>query len=137
EGGVAATALLVPVLLQTASWLYVEMAGGQPRPPENGDPRQTVFYLAATMAIVGLPTALMGATLPLIISYLVRIQHQIGSRVGVIYGINTAGAVLGVVIGAFYLMPAHGVSGVVWVAVCVNVLLLLVALALPEGHYER
>ena len=134
EGGIAITALLVPLLINLASWLLLQLLGLQDTPPSSADFGQTFFYLVATFLIVGLPTGLMGATLPILAHHLVRQESQIGSRIGLLYGINTAGAVAGVLIGGFYLLPELGLNGVVWVAVCLNGLIFLIARKIPTKN---
>ena len=131
EGGIAITALLVPLLIKLASWLLLQLLGLQDTPPSSADIGQTFFYLVATFLIVGLPTGLMGATLPILAHHIVQQESQIGSRIGLLYGINTAGAVAGVLIGSFYLLPELGLNGVVWVAVCLNGLVFLIARKIP------
>ena len=131
EGGIAITALLVPLLIKLASWLLLQLLGLQDTPPSSADIGQTFFYLVATFLIVGLPTGLMGATLPILAHHIVQQESQIGSRIGLLYGINTAGAVAGVLISSFYLLPELGLNGVVWVAVCLNGLVFLIARKIP------
>ncbi len=67
------------------------------------------------------PTLLMGATLP-------AIARRVGatptgvSRLGFLYGANTAGAVAGSLLAGFYLLRVHDVAVATWVAVGINVL---------------
>ena len=56
----------------------------------------------------------MGATLPLLIRYAVRIDPEVGPRVALLYAINTTGAVFGTVAAAFVLLPALGLNRTVW-----------------------
>ena len=62
------------------------------------------------MALVVLlvPTILMGATLPIVVAAVTRDDPAIGARTGLLYGINTLGAVAGVFATAFVLFPALG-----------------------------
>ncbi len=66
------------------------------------------FFLV--LAALLLPTLLMGATLPVLVAALVRGSDPIASRVGLLYGLNTLGAVAGVAGTAFFLFPALGVQ---------------------------
>src|SRR5690606_18109668 len=91
-----------------------------------------LFFLAASFAILLLPTALMGATLPLLARHAVREEREIGTRVGGLYAVNTLGAVLGTVLGAFVLLPALGLRGTVWVAVACNAAVFVAAAALAR-----
>ncbi len=68
----------------------------------------------ATLPVVLLPTTLMGASLPLLARWFVDTresdQRRVGHRVGLLYALNTAGAVLGVLLTTFVLLPALGLS---------------------------
>jgi spermidine synthase len=93
------------------------------------------FIFAAAVLI--LPTALMGATLPILSSYYVKEQSRIGLRVGSLYALNTFGAVLGAAATGFVLIPAIGMSATTAVAAALNLLLGIVSLQLSrldESH---
>jgi spermidine synthase len=47
------------------------------------------------------PTTFMGGTLPVLSSFLAREKNQIGNRMGTLYGINTLGAIVGVLGSGF------------------------------------
>jgi len=67
-------------------------------------------------------TLLMGGTLTLLIRHLVRTDLQTGgSRIAVLYAVNTAGAALGCFLADFLLVPASGLLGAQLAAVCFNV----------------
>lgn len=66
------------------------------------------FVLA--IAILLIPTIAMGGTLPVLIRGLARSDEQFGARLGWLYGVNTLGAVAGVFISGFYLIPAIGLT---------------------------
>lgn len=87
-------------------------------------------YLLAA-ALLAPATLLMGATLTLLIRFLV--SHDLGLvgwRVGLLFGINTAGAAVGAFLTDFALVPALGILGTQEVAVALNVAAGLGALAL-------
>ena len=134
EGGVALSALCVPALLDGASWLHVKALGGLLELPESGGLAQPLYYLFVSFLILALPTGFMGATLPLLTRYAVRQDAQVGPRIAWLYGINTAGAVLGALTAAFLVLPALGLRATVWVGVAVNGLVFLVAAVLAVKH---
>jgi spermidine synthase len=84
------------------------------------------FIFAALVLI--LPTALMGATLPVLSSYYARDAGRIGLRVGSLYSLNTFGAVLGAAATGFVLIPALGMHATTATAAAMNLLLGAVAL---------
>ena len=77
------------------------------------------------------PTVLMGATLPLFCRQFVRSDAKIVRSVGLLYGINTLGAALGCVCAGFVLLPELGFLGTVRLGAVLNMLVGLVAGALP------
>ena len=56
-------------------------------------------------AVLLFPTTLMGATLPLIVKNFVRHNSDVGRFGGLYYAINTLGALAGVIVAAFALIP--------------------------------
>ena len=99
ELGIAIAALAVPLGIAASRWLYVALFGGQEVLPDAGGLATALFYLACSFLILLVPTAMMGATLPLLARHAVRSDREIGRRIGVLYAINTAGAVLGTIAG--------------------------------------
>ena len=134
EGGIAVTALCVPALLDGAEWLHVQALGGLPELPGSGGLAQPLYYLCVSFLILALPTGFMGATLPLLTRYAVHQDAQVGPRTAWLYGINTAGAVLGALTAAFALLPALGLQATVWTGVAVNALVFLVAALLAKQY---
>ena len=127
EAGVALSALAVPMLLALANLLYGGLLGGQPEPADASGLGQSMFYLVVAFVVLAIPTGCMGATLPMLTRYVVRSEDQIGPRVGLLYALNTVGAVGGTVTAGFLLLPALGLSGTVWVGVFVNALVFVIA----------
>jgi len=128
ELGIGASALLlVPLCLRAAESIMVSMLGGQAEPPATGSAGNTLFYLIAAFVTLLVPTTLMGATLPLLARDGVHDERQIGSRIGMLYACNTAGAVLGALLTSLWLLPQLGLRSTVWVAAGINVLVFLLA----------
>jgi spermidine synthase len=121
EFTIAAGALLVPLGLAAARWMMVWWLGGQPAPPDAGGWRQPALYVAATFVILLIPTACMGATLPLLTRHAVQRSDQIGRRVGLLYAMNTLGAVAGTIVAGFLLLPFLGLFRTTLCGVAVNV----------------
>ncbi|HEV8307573.1 MAG TPA: fused MFS/spermidine synthase [Methylomirabilota bacterium] len=78
----------------------------------------TRFAMAVAL-LVG-PTACMGATLPILAQFAAARLETLGRRVGALYAVNTAGAVLGTAVAGFVLLPAIGVSLTNRIAVLLN-----------------
>ena len=84
---------------------------------------------AAALALVIVPTLLMGATLPLLVGHLARRLGNIGSAVGTLYYVNTLGAGAACLAAALLLFPFLGMSGSIYVAVAMNGAVAAAALA--------
>ena len=65
------------------------------------------------------PTVLMGATLPVLVAHFE--YRSVGPALARLYGVNTAGAVLGSALGGFVLLPGVGLTATTWIAAALNV----------------
>jgi spermidine synthase len=92
-----------------------------------------VRFLFAALVLI-LPTALMGATLPILASYYARERKHIGLHVGTLYTLNTFGAVLGAAATGFVLIPALGMRVTTFIAAAINIVLGLVALRFSKAY---
>ncbi|MDX1569728.1 MAG: fused MFS/spermidine synthase, partial [Xanthomonadales bacterium] len=92
-------------------------------------------------ALVMGPTILMGGTLPVLGRLVVNDRDQVGLRLGTLYAVNTAGAVLGVLVTGFWLIGAVGLHVPVYLALVGNVLIgllaWLAAVRYPAGASAR
>jgi spermidine synthase len=122
ELGIAASAVAVPQGIRAAIWLQTVIAGGQSAPPDEASVSGSLFYAACSFAILMIPTGLMGATLPLLARYAVRRESDIGPRVGVLYSVNTVGAVVGAAATGFVVLPMLGLRNTVYIGVAANAL---------------
>lgn len=116
--------LCVPFLLQLALPLYRNLHGAL-----EGDPGVLVAarFLVGSLVLL-VPTTLMGATLPLLVHFLVGRNLLPGRSVAHLYGINTLGAVLGSSLAGFVLIEALGLTRATQSAAALNLLVGLVAL---------
>jgi spermidine synthase len=139
EIGIAASAVfLVPLLLWLANFALQSLFGDQPSPPDSDHAGTTLFYLLSAFVALALPTTLMGATLPMLARYAVADEAQIGRRIGLLYAMNTAGAVGGALLTAFVLLPELGLQRTVWAGALLNGIVFLLAIALARRvPYEK
>ena len=133
ELAIALCALSVPAGIRLINAVYVGLLGGGSELPEGGAEAAALFQLGAAFAVLLPPTAFMGATLPLLARHSVRSEAEIGSRVGVLYAVNTAGAVAGTLCAAFWLMPELGLRRTVWAGAALNALVFGLAALLSRG----
>ncbi|WP_420965837.1 fused MFS/spermidine synthase [Bradyrhizobium sp. B120] len=94
-------------------------------------PLRLPLMVALSLAILSLPTMLMGATLPFLVKFLTRTQTDLANRIGLLYGFNTLGAAIGTLAVGLVLMGLWGITGSSLVAaglyVCVGGVALLLA----------
>ena len=72
------------------------------------------------LGLVLVPTLLMGATLPVLVSHLARRSGNVGSSVGLLYYVNTLGAGAACLFCIVLLFPFMGMQGAIYVAVAMN-----------------
>ncbi len=83
-----------------------------------------------SVAVLLVPTTLMGATLPVLTKFIVRRGDETGAGIGSLYAINTLGAMTGCFLGGFVLLGQIGMAGSERLAASLNILVGLVALVL-------
>ncbi|HEY8516192.1 MAG TPA: fused MFS/spermidine synthase [Candidatus Binatia bacterium] len=105
EIAIGAYALIVPWLLAKLPALNQTLLAGLDFWPA------AFCRFAIALAVLLLPTLLMGATLPILVSTLTRRDPRIGAQTGLLYGLNTLGAVVGVVATTFV---SFRVLGLTW-----------------------
>lgn len=118
ELGIGASAMLILFLFLPISdtvyiWLY-SIVG-------NHSVIFNIIRFVLSIAILIVPTTLMGGTLPVISKYFIKTSGQFGQRVGWLYGFNTLGAVIGAFLTGFFLIYLFGVSATLWIAIIINV----------------
>lgn len=84
----------------------------------------------ATFALVLLPTALMGATLPLLVAHAAGRSGNVGWPLAVLYFANTFGGAVAAFVAAIVLLRGFGLQATVLVAATVNGLVAAFALVL-------
>ena len=130
---IAIAALGMPFALQAATAMYVAIFGGAPAPPPTGQLWATVFQFGSAFLLLLIPTSCMGATLPLLARYCVENDAQVGPRIGALYATNVVGAIAGVALAGFVLLPEIGLRKTVWVGAATNALVFVLAALLARG----
>ena len=83
-----------------------------------------------TFLLVLVPTLLMGATLPLLVAYVVRASGNVGRSVGSLYFVNPLGSAMASFASVLLLLPHLGQRGTVWVAAGLNLAVAALVLVL-------
>jgi len=133
EIGIGVYCALTPGLFWVASRLYLQLHGMLTASYETF----SFVQLVLVFAVLLVPTALMGATLPVLVQGLVRDENAISRTVGILYAVNTFGAVLGVALAGYVLLPAWGNRAVLWAAATANVTIGIVAIGYGWSRRAR
>jgi spermidine synthase len=120
------TALATPAALAGLQQVYVSLYPSLP----PSVPLMTATRFAIAFAVLIVPTALMGATLPLVIKSSTFRTTRLGERIGLLYGMNTAGAIAGALTAGLYLIQVHGIRRTFVFAAAVNLMVGIAALLL-------
>ena len=129
ELAIGLSALATPWLLDAAQAVYSAVAV---RLPESMA-ALTVARLICSAAVLLVPTALMGATLPLVVRSSLVTRGDLGPRVGLLYAVNAGGAITGAILAGFYLIGAIGLRRTFLVAATLNALVALAAFWMARG----
>ena len=119
EMSIGATALATPPLLDALQQLYVRLYPSLP----GGLAALTSARLIMAFAVLIVPTVLMGATLPLVLKASTFRSSSLAEQVGLLYGSNAAGAIVGTLAAGLYLIPELGIQRTFLVAAALNVLI--------------
>ncbi len=123
EAGIAAFGVLVLVTLPLINRVYIAgLAGGLPGMLLRG-------LLAAVCMLI--PTILMGASLPALARYIDASAEGV-SWWGLLYGGNTAGAVVGCLLAGFYLLRVHDTYFATYAAAALNLIVSAVSFLLAS-----
>lgn len=109
EAGVGLYALCLPLLLSR----YSGLDGLLSRMAGEHFVLLSILRFSATVLALLLPTTLMGATLPVLSQFVAQKETGlIGTsvRIGTLFAMNTAGAVLGTFLSGFVFLPRLGVT---------------------------
>ena len=123
EALVGVTAFATPFVLDALTQLWVRV---NPSLPDSLAFLTLIRFVVAFLVLI-VPTSLMGATLPLVIKSAVAREDRVGGRIGLLYAINTTGAIAGALIAGFYLISEIGVSRSFQIAALANIIIGVVA----------
>ena len=128
EIATALYALCVPMIFQLIQILYRFVA----LHVSDSLAVLTVVRVGFAILLLLIPTAMMGATLPVLSKGFLSRVERFGSRLGFLYGINTLGAVSGVLLAGFFFIPKFGMTASNLIAVCLDAFVGLISLYLAR-----
>jgi spermidine synthase len=116
QGAIATTAFLTPALFRVSIELYrtLHIIGA------HNSLLLLLSRVLASFILLLIPATLMGGTLPLLTSYLVRKEGKFGKNFSLLYGLNTFGAVAGVLLAGFITIGFWGEQWSINIGVLLN-----------------
>src|SRR5262245_25447991 len=117
ELGISAATVASPFLLMMIRSLYVSIGGQE----TLGITGATVVRLLLSTLVIGVPTFLMGGTLPAAARAATAADDRARGSIGWLYGLNTIGAVIGALASTFILLERLGNRETLWAAAAVNI----------------
>jgi predicted membrane-bound spermidine synthase len=107
EIATAAFGIVSPTLIRAAGGLVVD--------------HSLPAIAAINFGLLLVPTILMGSTLPILVTHLVKIRGNVGVSVGVLYFANTLGAATGAAFTGFIALYYVGLTSTIHIAAALNV----------------
>jgi len=129
EGGIIIWALLIPGLLSVLSRVTPLIFASV-----SSFALISLIRFGFSFAVLLVPCLLMGGTLPVLSRFTVQSRAMVGTRVSLLYGLNTLGAAAGCFGAGFFFLESMGQSGTNHLAVGINLFILVSALALRARH---
>jgi spermidine synthase len=126
EALIGVTALLTPSALHVLQQLYA----GVHASARGSESTLIVVRLLMSFAVLIVPSALMGATLPLVVKSSLFGAQGLGVRIGVLYATNTAGAIAGSLAAGLVFIPRYGIHASFLIAAACNGLVAVAAVLL-------
>lgn len=124
EGLIGVIALAFPYVLQLVDSVYIASGGS------------FSLQIVLTLLVLACPATLMGLTLPTLARHVAH-TGQTGRRVGLLYAVNTTGAVLGAFFAGVFLIRSYGVFQTTLIATAINFAICVIALAQPRESPDR
>lgn len=126
EAGIGGFCLIWPLLLTLLTGLYVLIY----RHITSEFYTLSIIRFVLTFGILLIPSTLMGGTLPVLTRFFVKRLEQLGTNIGILYALNTFGAVIGTVAAGFFLIEALGITWSLRVAIAINLGVAIISMVL-------
>jgi spermidine synthase len=110
-------ALAFPLIFQLSSRFYLSVVG----PGEMDQPQKLVLKFLLSFFIMLIPTTLMGGSLPILSRFFIHNREGISSKLGLLYAINTFGAVTGTYLVGFHMIAILGLNTSIVTAALINI----------------
>src|SRR5438034_10015795 len=124
--------LASPLVLALTHRIYVGTAAA--RALDGAASLALRFALAGVVLLI--PTTLMGGTLPVLTRAFTADRAELQHSLGLLYGLNTLGAVVGTALAGFFLIEYVGVRASLWAPATINLALGGIALWLSDSRAD-
>ena len=124
EAAIGVYALATPALFKLIAHIYVALAADV-RPDS---PVLTLWRVSLGVIVFGIPTILMGTTLPIMFKFLRGYLPGRGNIIAHLYTANIMGAALGALAGAYAILPSLGLTGATHLAALFSLMIALYAI---------
>lgn len=128
EAGISIGAGLSPWLVLLVQKSYIALGGSEALGPVGG----SAVRLLLSVLVLGGPTFLMGGTLPAMARAVEEASDPGRRATGLLYAVNTLGAVAGALITTFWALEILGIQRTVWVAALLNLLVAVRAWSMSQ-----
>ena len=128
EAGIGAFCLVWPLILTALGAIYVLIH----RNITSEFYTLSLIRFVLTFGVLMIPSTLMGGTLPVLTRFFVKRLEQLGTNIGILYALNTFGAVVGTVAAGFFLIEALGIRWTLGVGIAINFAVAAVGLVLAQ-----
>ena len=115
ELGIGAYAALTPWIFKALPGVHLALLS-----PQGEGSTSSVTMIFLNVAILIVPTTLMGGTLPALTKFILRKYEELGTKVGRLYFANTLGAAAGALLAGFFLVARFGLTTTVYIAAATN-----------------
>ena len=119
ELGIALCAIIFKLVMYVYPAIYIFLSQLTPDSPIF----LSLIRIAIAISVLLVPTTLMGGTLPVLSSFIIREKNKIGRDLSFLYSINTFGAVAGTIAAGFLLLRYLGVNTTIFIAILINILI--------------
>ncbi|MGE0684766.1 MAG: fused MFS/spermidine synthase [Candidatus Binatia bacterium] len=124
EGGIGVFALFFPLFVHGIDVVYVAVGGS------------FLFSVLLSLLALTFPATLMGLTLPTLARYVAQ-DGPMGRRIGLLYALNTTGAVFGAFFSGVFFIRTYGVFSTTLIATAINAAICLIALTQPRKKIQE
>ncbi|NLH48298.1 MAG: fused MFS/spermidine synthase [Myxococcales bacterium] len=131
EIGIGLFAFSFPAILEILKGLYIQLWPAVP-----GHLSLSLIRLAFAVALLIVPTSLMGGTFPVVMSVYSAKERLSGGDTGRMYTVNNLGAMVGAAAAGFVLMERVGVKNTAWIGASISIFVGMVCLLRAFLHGE-